>query len=203
MQIMNARRESKEKNLTWRIQEDSHCWTLLEHFLELNWCIPYVVSKLGKSKIQCFKRCMIWSWNEEVMVVWRQPHQAVRNFAATKWAAKIWQPKAHFAAAKWAAKWNPLAKFCKVFWSCETTSKHTCATTQVKTPSSQLRTTLRNHLQTAIQVANHLQVVKSPPSCEITNSTYKIKVQTCKMDNSTCESPCEIHLCNLRYLQPT
>ena len=31
---MNARRESKERNLTWRIQEDSNCWTLLEHFLE-------------------------------------------------------------------------------------------------------------------------------------------------------------------------
>ena len=62
---------------------------------------------------------------------------------------------------------------------------------------------LRNSLQAVNQVANHLQVVKSPPSCEITNSTCKIKVQTCKMDNSTCESPCEIHLCNLRYLPQT
>ena len=62
---------------------------------------------------------------------------------------------------------------------------------------------LRNGLQAAKQVANHLQVTESPPSCEITNSICKIKVQTCKMDNSTCESPCEIHLCNLRYLQPT
>ena len=55
-----------------------------------------------------------------------------------------------------AAKWNPLAKFRKVFCSCETTSKHTCATSQVETPSSQLRTTLRNHLQAANEVANHL-----------------------------------------------
>ena len=107
-------------------------------------------------------------------------HQAVRNFAAAKWATKISQPKAHFAAAKW----NPLAKFRKVFHSCETTSKHTCATSQVETPFSQLRTTLRNHLQAAKQVANHLQVAETPPSYEITNSTCKIKVQTWKMDNS-------------------
>ena len=44
---------------------------------------------------------------------------------------------------------------------------------------SKLRTKLRNHLQAVNEVA------KSPPSC-------KIKVQTCKMDNSTCESPCEM-----------
>ena len=61
----------------------------------------------------------------------------------------------------------------------------------------------QSRMQATNQVANHLQVMKSPPSCEITNSTCKIKVQTCKMDNSMCESPCEIHLCNLRYLQPT
>ena len=67
--------------------------------------------------------------------------------------------------------------FRKVFRSCKTTCKHTCATSQVGTPFSQLRTKLRNHLQAANQVANHLQVVKSPPSCEITNSTCKIKVQ--------------------------
>ena len=58
---------------------------------------------------------------------------------------------------------------------------------------------LRNDLQAVNQVANHLQVAESPPSCEITNSTCKIKVQTWKMDNSMCE----IHLCNLRYLLPT
>ena len=50
-------------------------------------------------------------------------------------------------------------------------------------------TTLRNHLQAANQVANHLQVAESPPSCEITNSTCKIKVQTCKMDNSNLQNP--------------
>ena len=79
-QIMNARRESKEINLTWRIQEDSNCWIYFEYFLESISCILYVFSKLGKSGVQRFKRCVNWSWNEEVMVVWRQPHQVVRKF---------------------------------------------------------------------------------------------------------------------------
>ncbi|RVW13394.1 hypothetical protein CK203_107973 [Vitis vinifera] len=34
--------------------------TFLKHFLELKLCIPYVVSKLGKSGVQRFKRYMIW-----------------------------------------------------------------------------------------------------------------------------------------------
>ena len=60
-QIMNVRRESKEKNLTRSIQEDNNCQPLLDHFLELNLCILYVVSKLGKSVIQRFKQCVIRS----------------------------------------------------------------------------------------------------------------------------------------------
>ena len=32
----------------------------LKHFLELKLCIPYLVSKLGKSGIQRFKRYAIW-----------------------------------------------------------------------------------------------------------------------------------------------
>ena len=75
-QIMNARRESKERNLTWRIQEDSNCWTYLEHFLEFISCILYVVSKLGKSGIQRFKQCMNWSWNEGAIAIGSQSHQA-------------------------------------------------------------------------------------------------------------------------------
>ena len=91
-QIMNARRESKERNLTWRIQEDSNCWTLLEHFLELNLCIPYFVLKLGKSSIQCFKWYVIWSWNEEVRAIASRSCQAEGQFCrlrnqplAAKW----------------------------------------------------------------------------------------------------------------------
>ena len=77
---MNARRESKERNLTWRIQEDSNCWTLLEHFLEPIWCIIYVVLKLGKSAIQRFKRYMNRSWNEEVRAIGIRSHQAEGQF---------------------------------------------------------------------------------------------------------------------------
>ena len=47
--------------------------TFLEHFMELKLCIPYVVLKLRKSGVQCFKRCAIWIWNEEVMAIWKNP----------------------------------------------------------------------------------------------------------------------------------
>ena len=77
---MNVRRESKEKNLTRRIQEDSNCWTFLEHFLELISCILYVFSKLKKLAIQCFKWCTIQSWNEEVRAIGSQSHQAEGQF---------------------------------------------------------------------------------------------------------------------------
>ena len=80
MQIMNVRRESKERNLTWIIQEDSHCWTLLEDFLNLNLCILYVVSKLEKSSIQRFKWCTNRSWNEEVRTIGSRSHQAEGQF---------------------------------------------------------------------------------------------------------------------------
>ena len=79
-QIMNARRESKERNLTWRIQEDRNCWTLLEHFLDLIWCILYVVLKLGKSSIQHFKRFTNRSWNEEVRAIGSRSHQVEGQF---------------------------------------------------------------------------------------------------------------------------
>ena len=34
--------------------------TFLKHLLELKLCILYLVLKLGKSGVQCFKRCTIW-----------------------------------------------------------------------------------------------------------------------------------------------
>ena len=72
----------------------------------------------------------------------------------TSSCVKISQPKAHFAAAKWAAKWNPLGKF----RSCETHLWHMSAISQSMPPSSQLRTTLRNHLQV---VKSQIQLAKS------------------------------------------
>ena len=91
------------------------------------------------------------------------------------------------------AKRNPLAKFCKVFRSCETTCKHMCATSQVETPSSQLRTTLQNHLQVA---KSRIQLAKSK------FKLAKRTIQTCEIFASHV-STCEIHLCKLEYLQPT
>ena len=103
--------------------------------------------------------------------------------------------KMEFQLAKWhtcACRWF-LSSFRSCKMSCETHLWHTSSISQPMPPSSQLRTTLRNHLQAANEFVNHLQVVKSPISC-------KTKVQTCKMDNSTCESPCEMHPCKLKYL---
>ena len=53
--------------------------TFLKHFLKLKLCIWYLVSKIGKSGVQCFKRYVIWIWNEEVMVVWRRLCKAERK----------------------------------------------------------------------------------------------------------------------------
>ena len=100
------------------------------------------------------------------------------------------------------AKW--VAKFRKVFRSCETTCKHMCATSQVETPFSQLRnelqTVLQNHLQVANLVANHLQVAESLPSCEITNSTcskFKLAKWIIQRVNHLAKSTCAIsNICN-------
>ena len=84
------------------------------------------------------------------------------------------------------------AKFRNCEMSCET---HFGRRVPFRSPCLHLRS-CEPRCEITSQLWNHLQVVISPPSC-------KTKVQTCKMDNSTCESPCEIHLCKLRYLQPT
>ena len=78
-QIRNARRGSKEEPAM------KHSWwqsfqPLLEYFLEFNLCMLYVVSKLRKSKIQCFKRCAIRSWNEGVTAIVSRSLQAEGRF---------------------------------------------------------------------------------------------------------------------------
>ena len=64
-----------------RICHEAYSWwqswkPLLEHFLKSNWCMLYTISKLRKSIIQCFKRCTIQSWNEEVTAIASQSLQA-------------------------------------------------------------------------------------------------------------------------------
>ena len=61
--------------------------TFLEHFLELKLWILCLISNLGKSGVHNLKRCMIWSWNEEVMAVWRR--------LCKQWA-EMSQPHPHF-----------------------------------------------------------------------------------------------------------
>ena len=73
-----CKEEIRERNLTWT--KESSRRTHLEYFLESILYIPYIVSKLGKSEVQRFKRCANRSWNEEVMAIGRQPHQAKRQF---------------------------------------------------------------------------------------------------------------------------
>ena len=74
-QIRNARRGSKEKSAMKHSWCQS-CQPLLEHFLEFNLCMLYVVSNLRKSTIQSFKWCALRSWNEGVTAIGSQSRQA-------------------------------------------------------------------------------------------------------------------------------
>ena len=44
-----------------RNSKDSSYKETLEHFMESIFYILYIISNLGKSGVQCFKRCAIWS----------------------------------------------------------------------------------------------------------------------------------------------
>ena len=69
-QIRNARRRSKEKS-TMKHSWWQSCQLLLEHFLNYIFYILYTISKLRKSRIQCFKR---WQFGVEMKEL--QPLQA-------------------------------------------------------------------------------------------------------------------------------
>ena len=111
-QIQNARRGSKEKSVMKHFLWQS-CQPLLEHFLKSNLCMLYVVSKLRKSEIQCFKWCAIRSWNEGVTAVGSRTLQAesqLRSAAKSAFCCEvISQPflcvceilQTSFSPAKW------------------------------------------------------------------------------------------------------
>ena len=63
--------------------------TNLEHFLESIIDILYIISKLGKSEVQSFKHCVNQSWNEEVMVIWRQLHKVEGSFQSSTYEFEI------------------------------------------------------------------------------------------------------------------
>ena len=56
-----------------------NCWEHFYHLSKFISCLIYLVSKLGKSGVHSFKRCSIWSWNEEVMAIWRRLCKAERK----------------------------------------------------------------------------------------------------------------------------
>ena len=70
-----ARREEKQSEENRGQQLQSSC-VLLEHFPKSSFYILYTIWKLRKSKIQLFKPCTIWSWNEEVTAFGRWLLQA-------------------------------------------------------------------------------------------------------------------------------
>ena len=63
---------------------------LMEHFPKSIFYILYTISKLRKSRIQRFKPCTIWSWNEEDMAFGRQLHQAEGQFRTVRnWNSNV------------------------------------------------------------------------------------------------------------------
>ena len=141
--------------------------TNLEHFLKSIIYILYIVSKLGKSGVQRFKQCTNWSWNEEVIAVWRQLRKVERI---------------------------ELRKFHRVFRSCETPLWHTSAISLLHPLISQLRNGLQNGLKKYSLATkwprNHHFATKSPPSydssCKSSSScgiTSKLKNQSSNLQN--------------------
>ena len=67
------RGKQSEENRGQQLQSS---FALLEHFPKSIFYMLYTISKLRKSRIQCFKQCAIWSWNEGVTAIARRSLQA-------------------------------------------------------------------------------------------------------------------------------
>ena len=68
VQSMQGEKQGEEENRVKKIEDkqlQSSC-ALLEHLPKSIFYMLYTISKLRKSRIQRFKSCVIWSWNEEV-----------------------------------------------------------------------------------------------------------------------------------------
>ena len=87
-----------------------NCWEHLDHFLKLKLCVWYLVSKLGKSGVHRFKRCLIWSWNEEVMAVWRWLCKAKRECCSRTPFCYCW-------TRFWSTFWSSNYAYHISFWS--------------------------------------------------------------------------------------
>ena len=108
------RREGKQSEEN-RGQQLQSSFALLEHLPKSIFYMLYTISKLRKSRIQCFKWYAIRSWNEGVTAIATQSLQV---------EGRILQSVAKSA--------------------CETTCKHTCATSQFKFHFHTMRITLIN-----------------------------------------------------------
>ena len=98
---MERGKQSKEN----RGRQLQSSFTLLEHFLKSIFYMLYTISKLKKSKIQHFKPCTIWSWNEKDMAFGRQLHQAEGQFRTLRnWNFNVRNLK-WMAAVK--LRWSP------------------------------------------------------------------------------------------------
>ena len=71
-----AKRKSKQSEEKQRGQQLQSSFALLEDFPKSIFYMLYTISKLRKLRIQRFKPCTIWSWNEENMAFGSQLLQA-------------------------------------------------------------------------------------------------------------------------------
>ena len=77
-------RRGKQSEDKQRGQHLQSSFALLEHFPKSIFYMIYTTSKIRKSRIQRFKPCTIWSWNEEDMAFGSQLLQVVRKFRTTQ-----------------------------------------------------------------------------------------------------------------------
>ena len=85
-------------------------WAYFDHFPKFISCILYLISNLGKSEVHSFKRCSIWSWNKEVMAVWRWLCKAERKCYSCTPFRYCWT---HF----WSNLWSLNYAYHIFFWS--------------------------------------------------------------------------------------
>ena len=114
------------------------------------------------------------------MAIWKQPRKVEQKFRSYEMSCEM---KSTCEISQGVSQlWNHL-------------QAHTCATSQVETPFSQLQTTLRNHLQAGNQVANHLQVAKS--QIQLAKSKFKLAKWIIQRVNHLAKSTCAISdICN-------
>ena len=118
----NQRRKAKRSKEENRGQQLQSSLELLENFPKSIFYILYTISKLRKSRIQRFKLCTIWSWNEEDLAFGRQLLQVyewcangVRNShtpLAVRMVCEIRTPSSGVRKFRTPLAW---CKFCSVF----------------------------------------------------------------------------------------